>query len=232
MLIQACRFGWDVSADHTIGDRAFREVVNAFAECKKDQVVKRADQRLTTNHTPMAKPEDIEHAAKLGVWSSISTGHSIAPAELEIGLMWAGTERVGNWSPIKSYITAGLHPSLEGTMWSWGPPRGIEGAGRANRSAFYWVGKAITRKDEKYSRVWNPKEALTREEALWASTLWSAEQLAEDNRVGSIEPGKLADLLIIDKDYATIPADDIEKIQVLLTMVDGRVVYEREGALQ
>ena len=147
LLIQACRFGWDVSADHTIGDRAFREVINAFEECKKDQVVKWPDQRLTTNHTPMAKLEDIQRAAKLGIWSSISTGHSFAPNELEPGLLWAGTERLNQWSPVKSYLKEGLHPSLEGTMWSWGPPRGLEGAGRASRTAFFWIGKGVNRED-------------------------------------------------------------------------------------
>ena len=117
-------------------------------------------------------------------------------------------------------------------MWSWGPPRGIEGEGRETRTAFYWVGKAVTRKDEQYGRVWNPSEALTRQEALWASTLWSAQQLAEGDKLGSIEPGKLADLVIIDRDYMTVmPEDEIEKIQVLLTMVDGRVVYEVSGGL-
>ncbi|HXG23634.1 MAG TPA: amidohydrolase family protein, partial [Chthonomonadales bacterium] len=235
VLIWATRFGWDVSCDHCIGDRAIREVVKAWEEAKQNMIVNRRNQRLTTNHTPMAHPDDIKRMAALKIWSSISTGHSFGGGrqskDLEAGLWWGGTEQVNSWSPVKSYIEAGSHPSLEGTMWDWGPRRGIEGEGYSGRSAFFWVGKAVTRKDEKYNRVWNPKEALSREEALWAATLWSAEQLAEDHEMGSIEVGKEADLLIIDRDYMTIPTDEIQKIQVLLTMVGGKVVFEREGAL-
>ena len=140
--------------------------------------------------------------------------------------MQFGTERVNKMAPIKSFIKAGMKPSLEGTMWQM---TGIEG--RGIRPAFFWIGKAINRKDEKYGRVWNEPEALTRQEALWASTLWSAEQLAEDQDLGSIEPGKEADLIILDRDYLTVPADEIEKIQALLTMVGGKVVFAKEGSL-
>jgi len=225
ILIQAIRYGWDVSADHTVGDRAFHEVLKAMEEGLNTRIVtNRPNQRVTTNHTPMAKPDDILLASKLHVWSSISTGHAIGgyqSQDLEAAMLYQGTERVYNWAPIKSYVTAGLHPSLEGTFWE---TTGVEGRGIP--AAFFWIGKSITRKDEKYHKVWNPKEALTRQEALWASTRWSAEQLAEDKELGSIEPGKEADLVIIDKDYMTVPPDDIEKIKVLLTMVGGRVVWD------
>lgn len=228
VVIQGVRYGWDVSADHTIGDRAFREVLNAFEEGLKDQVVKRPNQRLTTNHTPMANKADIERAAKMHVWSSISTGHIMGDRDLEAGLLQFGTERVGNMAPIKSYIKAGSHPSLESTMWESASNR--EGA--EIRSSFFWIGKSITRKDNRYRRQWNPVEALSRQEALWASTLWPAQQLAEDKQLGSIEPGKLADLVVMDKDFMTVPEDDIEQIAVVLTMVNGKVVFEREGALK
>jgi len=235
ILIQATRFGWDVSCDHCIGDRGIREVVKAWEEAKQDMIVNRRTQRLTTNHTPMAHSDDIKKMAELGVWSSISTGHSFGGGaqskDLDAALWWAGTEHLNSWSPIKSYVTAGSHPSLEGTMWSWGPRRGIEGEGFTGRSAFFWIAKAITRKDEKYGRAWNPAEALSRQEALWAATLWSAEQLAEDKELGSMEVGKEADLVIIDRDYMTVPADDIQNTQVLLTMVGGKIVYEKPRSL-
>lgn len=225
VLVQGIRFGWNVSADHTIGDRAYREVIKAVEKALQDQIVKRPNQRITTNHTPMASLEDIRKAAKLKVWSSISTGHAIGDEhpDLEAGLLAYGTERVNKMAPIKSYLTSGLHPSLEGTYW-----KGVYNKGRT-RSAFFWISKAITRKDETYQRAWNAIEALNRQEALWAATLWPAEQLAEDKDLGSIEVDKQADLVIIDKDYLTVPEDDIQKIQVLLTMVSGNVVFEVKG---
>ena len=236
VLIQATRFGWDVSCDHCVGDRSFREVINAFEEGLKDLVVTRPKQRLTTNHTPMAQADDIKRAVKLGVWSSVSTGHVLGGAsgrDLEAGILMYGADGLNRMAaPIKSFRLAGGHPSLEGTMWPDTDPRGQLGVG--GKSAFFWIGKAITRKDEVHGRVWNKDEALTRQEALWASTLWSAEQLAEDKELGSIEVGKEADLVILDGDYMTVPDEDIGEIRILLTMVGGRVVYEisapvREG---
>jgi len=225
VLIQGIRYGWDASADHTVGDRAFHEVLKAVEEAKQDMVVNRPLQRITTNHTPMSKPDDILLAKKLGVWSSISSGHAIGGrgnADLEAALIYQGTERMHAWFPIKSFIDAGLHPSLEGTMWE---STGMEGRGIP--SAFFWIGKSITRRDTKYKRVWNPAEALTRQEALWAATLWPAQQLAEDKDLGTIEAGKEADLVIIDRDYMTVTPEEIEQIQPLLTMVGGRIVWEK-----
>lgn len=228
VLIQAVRFGWDASCDHCEGDRAIREVVNAFEEGLKNRVVNRPDQRLTTNHTPLVHHDDIKKMAKLGVWSSISTGHvlggtSTGSDNIEAAVYQYGPDYIHErTAPFKSYVKEGLRPALEGTMW---PQAG---------TAFFWISKAITRKDEspRYGRVWNPEEALSRQEALWGVTLWSAEQLGEEKYLGSIEVGKEADLIVLDRDYMTIPADDIKNIKVLLTMVGGRVVYEVEGALK
>ena len=89
----------------------------------------------------------------------------------------------------------------------------------------------VRRKDDVYQRVWGAAEALSRQEAIWAGSIWAAEQICEGDELGTIEPGKEADLLVIDKDYMTIPADDFETIQVLLTMVGGKVVHEVGGAL-
>ncbi len=227
VLVNATRFGWDVSCDHCVGDRAFREVLNAYEEGLRTQIVHRPTQRLTTNHTPMVNQDDIKRAAKMGIWSSISTGHAFGGrggADLEAALIQFGADRLAKVAaPVESFIKAGLHPALEGTIWP--------DADSAGKSGFWFIGKAITRKDEVHGRVWNKDEKLTRQQALWAATLWSAEQLAEDDRLGSIEKGKLADLLILDKDYLTVPEDDIQETKVLLTMVDGRVVWEAPNAL-
>ena len=56
-------------------------------------------------------------------------------------------------------------------------------------------------------------------------------QLGEEDRLGSIEVGKLADLVVVDKDYLTIPEDDISEIRTLMTVVGGKVVYEKPGSL-
>jgi predicted amidohydrolase YtcJ len=211
-LIQAVRFGWDVSADHVIGDRAVREVVNAFEEGLKTQIIKRPNEHLTINHTPMANEADIERMAKLGIEVSVGVSHIFAPAALEAGLMEYGTERVYKMAPIKSYINVGMHPVIEGAV--------------DDRPVFIRLQLLITRKDEKYKRTWNLSEAVSRQQALWMASLWGAEQIGEKKRLGSIEPGKYADLVVIDKDYMTIPEDQIGTIKPVMTLLEGKIVYE------
>ena len=69
-------------------------------------------------------------------------------------------------------------------------------------------------------------ETLTREEALIAHTRANAPFLFQEGNLGSLAPGKYADLLVLDRDYLTIPADEIKDIKPILTMVGGKVVYD------
>jgi predicted amidohydrolase YtcJ len=85
----------------------------------------------------------------------------------------------------------------------------------------------VTRKDED-GRVWNEGERITRREALYMSTNWAAYYTADEKILGTIEPGKLADLVVIDGDYLTVPEDEIGELQIALTMVDGRIVFEAD----
>ncbi len=75
--------------------------------------------------------------------------------------------------------------------------------------------------------VWAPQEKVSRQEALWMKTRWVAYISGDENKLGSIEEGKLADLAVLDGDYLTVPEEEIEKLRVVMTVVDGKVVYER-----
>jgi predicted amidohydrolase YtcJ len=80
-----------------------------------------------------------------------------------------------------------------------------------------------------YGQQVNPGEHLTREEALRLRTRESSWHLRMEDRLGTIEPGKLADLAVLDRDYFSVPDVDIKKIRSVLTVVDGRVVHETAG---
>jgi predicted amidohydrolase YtcJ len=82
----------------------------------------------------------------------------------------------------------------------------------------------LTRTDLK-GRVWGKQEAIDRRDLLRMYTIWAAEYVARPDRLGSLEPGKLADLVVLDKDYMTLPADQFDTIHALLTMVGGQVAY-------
>ncbi len=91
-----------------------------------------------------------------------------------------------------------------------------------------WLGiwEALTRKLER-GGVLEPSETLTREQALRLYTINNAYLNREEKEKGSLEVGKLADLIIVDRDILTCPVDDIRETKVLTTIVGGKVVYER-----
>jgi hypothetical protein len=111
--------------------------------------------------------------------------------------------------PMKSMIKAGVRVSYE-----------------ADRDTYVWndLELAMTRKDRK-GKVWGPQERLDRTEALKTATIWAAEYVLKPDRLGSIETGKLADLVVLDKDYMTIPVEEVSEIQPQLTVVGGKIVF-------
>ena len=74
------------------------------------------------------------------------------------------------------------------------------------------------------------RQTITREDALIAHTRKNAYFIFQEDNLGSIQPGKLADLVVLDHDYLTVPADQIRHIRPVMTMVGGRIVYESAGA--
>jgi predicted amidohydrolase YtcJ len=191
------------------------EVLKAFDQGLKTQVVKRPNQRLTINHTPMARHEDILKMKELGVQTSIGPWHLFFPPQADTAVYQYG-EAVQEMVPVKSYIQAGLKPALEGDSFDYPP--------------FHWMGKAITREDSK-GRIFNLKEKISRQEALWMSTNWPAYHIGEEKKIGTIEPGKLADMVVVDAEYMTIPEDEIENMDAVMTILGGKVVYEAEGEI-
>jgi predicted amidohydrolase YtcJ len=86
---------------------------------------------------------------------------------------------------------------------------------------------AVTRKARGLSSEIHPEEALSREEAIRLYTINNAYLLFCEDKLGSIEPGKLADLVVLDTDLLTCPAEQIVKTQVLKTYLDGKLVFGR-----
>jgi predicted amidohydrolase YtcJ len=86
----------------------------------------------------------------------------------------------------------------------------------------YWVVSGKDTSGQQYFR----HGTLTREEALIAHTRSNAYLMHKEDLLGSIEVGKLADLVVLDRDYMTVPVDEIRDLKSVLTMVDGRIVYE------
>jgi predicted amidohydrolase YtcJ len=82
----------------------------------------------------------------------------------------------------------------------------------------------MTRKDSK-GKVWGPQERVDRITALKTGTIWAAEYILKGNQLGSLETGKLADLVVLDRDYMAIPVEQIHEIQPQVTVFDGKIVF-------
>ena len=155
------------------------------------------------DHCTIINPEDIPRAAKLGlIWSCPPLGEGDrAPVIAEA----FGEEIAHTYvAQIKTMLDAGINVSLEG-----GWPE---------------IETLITRKDEN-GNVWGPDQRVDRATALRIATQNGANYVLRGDKLGSIEPGKLADLLVIDSDYMRMPEEEISDIQVLVTMIGGKVMF-------
>ncbi len=217
-LIKTLRYGWSVPNTHVSGDLAVAEFLSAVEEAISNPVVKSSNQRLTIDHLPQVRLEEIQKMKEMGVMPSISPWFVLTEQTISNTVYMYGADRVNEMLPMKSYIKAGIKPSLEADG-GWDP------GGRP----LWKIMKAITHKGDKDGRVWNPDERVTRQEALWMSTNWSAETVGDGDKLGSIEPGKLADLVVLERDYMTVPEDEISDIAIEMTIVGGKVVFERES---
>jgi predicted amidohydrolase YtcJ len=195
---------------HAIGDGANRAALDAYADVLKGP----NDKRFRVEHAQIVSPEDFEKFRKYSVLASMQPTHATSD------MPWAqdriGPERIKGAYAWQTLMKLGVHlPSgsdfpVENANPIWG---------------FY---SAVTREDHdgKPAGGWFPNQKMTREEALRSWTLEGAYAAFEEKTKGSLEPGKLADFVMLSDDIMTIPEAAIWKAHVKLTVVGGKVVYQ------
>lgn len=191
-------------ACHSIGDASTAAYLSA-AESVEPELCGMLRHRI--EHAQLLRPADLERIARLGMVVSAQP-HAAVDPEKDLGLL--GGERASRAYPYRSILDAGIHLAFGSDFpgeRSFAPLEGIHLA--ANRAG----GEAIT-----------PEEAI---ECYTAGSAWS--EYAED-RKGQIKEGYLADLAVLSADPTSVPCESIREIKVDATFVDGRLVYEREGA--
>ena len=129
--------------------------------------------------------------------------------------------------PFRTWIESGV--KLVGQHYGGGAQRraGEGSVGGGFQPPFFMLWQAITRKFD--GKVWQPDERIDRVHALKMWTSWAAEYVRKPQKLGTLEQGKFADLLVIDRDYLTVPEDDILKIRPLMTMVGGKMIVLQES---
>ena len=166
-------------------------------------------------HASFQSPEAIARTAKLKVGADVQAAwmYLDGPALSKV----FPAEAMRYYFPLRSYLNAGVRIA-GGTDHMTGFNKN-KGVNPYNPFLAMWI--AITRKTVTGTLI-APEEKITREEALKMYTIWAAEmQFAEKER-GSIEPGKFADLVVIDRDYLLCPEDDIRRIEPVMTLIGGK----------
>jgi predicted amidohydrolase YtcJ len=211
-VLQADKDGLQV-AIHAIGDKANFIVLNIFEKIAAQNG--NPDRRWRIEHAQHLRPEEIGRFAQLGVIASVQPYHAIDDgrwAEAKIG-----KERCRTTYAFKSLLDGGATLAL-GSDWPVAPLDPLIG-----------VYAAVTRRttDGKNPAGWFPEQKMPLDEALRGFTWNGAYAEFSEKTKGSLEEGKLADVVVVDQNLFKIPPEKIKDARVKLTIVGGRVVYER-----
>jgi hypothetical protein len=209
--------GWSLTA-HCQGGGAIDGFLQALAALDKEKPI--APTRSHLIHASFQSPEAIAEMKRLGVLADVQPAwlYFDSPA-LEKAL---SATAMKSFFPLRSYLNAGI--KLAG-----GSDHMI---GHDKNSAtnpynpFLGMWTAVTRLNSS-GEVVHPEERISREEALKMYTIWAAYRHFAEGSRGSIEIGKLADLVVIDRDYLACPADEIRRIEPVRVMIDGKLAYSR-----
>lgn len=202
---------------HAVGDGAVRKAVDMYEDALKENGP--TDARLSIEHLDLSSPDDWPRIGQAGIVCSVQPQHLTLTNSLEDDLYvpTIGTERAKGLWAFKSMLGSGavLAFGTDFPVVSYDPRISLH--------------RAITRRfpDGKPACGWNPEQKLTLWDALIAYTWGGAYKTGKENALGSLEEGKLADIVVWESNLFDIPEDDILDESVALTVFDGAIVYER-----
>jgi predicted amidohydrolase YtcJ len=197
---------------HAIGDKANNLLLNYFEAIEKENGNR--DRRFRIEHAQHLLPSDIQRFAKLGVIASMQPYHAADDGR------WAekriGAQRIKTTYAFRSLLDAGAKLTF-GSDWFVAPLSPILG-----------IHAAVTRQtiDGKNPNGWVPEQKISIEEAIRAYTSSCAYAEFAEKEKGTLEAGKLADIVVLSQDIFRINPIDIEKTKVVYTIVGGRIIYQ------
>jgi predicted amidohydrolase YtcJ len=203
------REGWRVST-HAVGDAAIDEVLAGYEAANAEKSI--LGRRWTVEHGFLPREEHFARMKKLDL--VVSAQDHLYLAGPSLVKMW-GPKRAAWVTPVRAYLDNGLTVSggTDSPVVPYPP---------------LWVFYHFITRDTISGGVLGADQKITRLEALRLLTINNAYTTFEENIKGSIEPGKLADLVVLPEDIMTVPAKTIESMKVLMTMVGGKIVYQSD----
>ncbi len=198
----AARHGWPIH-EHTMSGPTISQFIDLVEEIAFDTPEVK-ELRWTLAHSLGITEPDLNRARELGVAVAV---HSQAMMN----------SRSRNRPPLGSIERSGV-------LWGLGS----DGAIVAPINPFLTLGWAVTGLNIAGQRAWSEEQRVSRKAALIAHTINNAKLLFKEKSLGSLETGKLADLVVLDRDYLTVPPDEIAAIRPVLTMTGGRIAFEEK----
>ncbi len=222
ILRLALRHGLQPTA-HSVGDGAVHALIDAYEEINDEFRVR--DMRPCITHSNFMSPEAVQRMAEIGIVADLQ------PAWLERDgatlLKQFGEARLRYFQPYKSLRDAGVivgggsdHMQKIGDMRSINP-----------YNPFFGMWIALTRQPRWTDVTLQPEQRITRQDAIRLYTANNAYITFTENEKGSLEVGKLADLIVLDRDILECPVEDVKRVQVERAYLGGRLVHETGGAL-
>ena len=213
-VIELDRRGFQIFT-HATGDRGVRMALDAYEQAHK--MNGRMDARHRVEHVETVSASDVPRFGSLGVVASMQPLHAYPQPNIDVWLRSVGPERGRLAWAWHSLANAGA-PLAFGSDWevvTMNPWPGVQ--------------TAVTRQDDKGNPPggWIPEQRLTVEQAIAAYTMGGAYAGHREQTEGSLEPGKVADLIIISQNPFEVDPHELSKTTVMLTMVGGRVVFHR-----
>jgi predicted amidohydrolase YtcJ len=228
-------------ATHAIGDSGNFLVLNAYERAINE--LNPVDHRLRIEHVQVINPNDAKRLGRLKIIPSMQPVHATSD------MYWAearlGPERV-KWSYAlrmvlnESKLIAGgsdfpvENPSVLEGIYAAVTRRNTEGSPKDAEEILQLVkeNKWVLSKDgiknpDNFKNGWYPDHKLTIDEAIKCFTKWAAYSVFEENKKGTIEIGKWADFTVLDKDLYNISPEEILKTNVVMTVVNGKIVYKK-----
>lgn len=213
MIAKAIKKGYQVNV-HAIGDAGNKQILDTFA--KEIPANKAADKRHRIEHAQVVTLSDIPRFKSIGIIPSMQPTH--ATSDKNMAETRIGSERMKGAYAWRSFLQ-------QGSRIACGSDFPVEAP-----NPFFGIHAAVTRQDKHGQPIagWYPEQEMSLKEAFRCFTLDAAYAGHQEKTLGSLEAGKYADFIVIDRDLFKISPYDIYKIGVLETWVAGRPVYQKK----
>lgn len=218
LVMEFNRLGWR-PAPHVPTNESLDIVLEAYEAADRERSIR--DKRWIVEHIPNATPAQMERLARLGV--IVSTNMAGYAGDYEAAVKNLGREQAERQTPVRELLDHRLIV-VAGSDYA-GPNPDTTTSNNPFIPLYYYVSRKT-----REGRVLGAHEKISRAEALRIATMNNAHITWEENLKGSIEPGKLADFVILSADFMTIPEDQILQLRPMATYVGGRKVFSAPDA--